>query len=423
MKKMWIVFRQEYLDRIRTRGFVLGTLLFPAFMALLIALPSVFMSVDVEKPARYAVVDSTGALFARLEVALADTNDVGARLYELEQVPPGGDPVPALTQRVQSEELGGFFVIGAGVTDGEGAASFYAQNVADEERNSHLRRVLGDIVRELRIERSQLAAEEIEAITKPVEFQTFRVREQGDASEDKGHTFLSAYIFGILFYITLFGSGAAALRTTLEEKMMRSAELMISTVRPLHLMGGKVLAVAGVTLTQLAIWFVAGAALIGQGATIPGGTGAAIAEIQKAGPSALAIACFFLFFVLGFLFYSGLFVAVGAMVNSETEAQQLQLSVMMPIIVAFMMMFLAIRDPDGTFIRIMSLIPFFSPILMVVRVTVLAPPIWEIGLCIAILIASIFGSMWLSARIFRVGLLMYGKRPTLPELVKWIRYA
>ena len=117
-----------------------------------------------------------------------------------------------------------------------------------------------------------------------------------------------------------------------------------------------------------------------------------------------------------------MFVAVGAMVSTETEAQQMQFPATMPILISFLMMFLAIRDPNGTLTTVLSLIPIFSPILMMVRITVVMPPAWQIALSIVLLIASVFGSMWLSARIFRVGLLMYGKRPDLPELMKWVRY-
>ncbi|MCA9728427.1 MAG: ABC transporter permease [Candidatus Eisenbacteria bacterium] len=423
MSKLWIVLCQEYLNRVRTRGFVIGTLLFPLLMILLMVLPAVLMNVDVEKPARYVVVDSTGVLFAPLAAALADTNEAGARLFQLEPAASGmSDPVQELTADVAADRIGGFFVLGRDLLEGNSQAAFYAKNVADEERNMRLRRTLDQLVRETRIEQSDLAPDQVREIMRPTGLHTFRVKGEGETTADEGHTFFLAYVFGFLFYFSMFAFGAMTLRTTLEEKTQRSAELMVSTVRPFQLMGGKVLGVAGVALTQMAIWFLAGALILTQGSGLPGGLSTVMAQIQQAAPSPFMIVSFFVFFILGFLLYSGIYVAVGAMVATETEAQQLQLPATMPILISFMMMFLAIRDPNGTVTTVLSLIPLFAPILMMVRITVLTPPAWQILLCVALLIASVAGSMWLSARIFRVGLLMYGKRPDLPELLKWVRY-
>lgn len=427
MSKMWIVFRQEYLNRVRTRGFLLGTVLLPVFIIVLMVLPALLMTMDVEQPGRYFVVDSTGVLFEPLAAALSDTNEAGQRLFQLEEVelgPGTADPIAELNAQVVADRISGFFVLGKGLLDGEGSSygAFYAKNVADEERNSGLRRVLEEVVRERRVESSQLASEEIERIMRPVSLRTFRVRGEGTASADNGQTFLVAYLFGFVFYLSMFSFGAMTLRTTLEEKTQRSAELMVSTVRPFHLMGGKVLGVTAVALTQLAIWLIAGALIVGQGVGMPGQMAAAMREVQAAAPSPIVLVFFFVYFILGFLLYSGMFVAVGAMVSTETEAQQMQFPATMPILISFLMMFLAIRDPNGTLTTILSLIPIFTPILMMVRTTVVMPPAWQIALSIVLLSLSVVGAMWLSGRIFRVGLLMYGKKPDLPELMKWVRY-
>ena len=427
MSKMWLVFRQEYLNRVRTRGFVLGTVLLPLFIILIMVLPAVLMTMDVEQPGRYLVVDSTGVLFEPLAAALSDSNEAGQRLFQLEKAalePGSADPIADLNAEVVADRIAGYFVLGKGLLDSEGSSygAFYAKNVADEERNADLRRVLEEVVRERRVEGSQLANQDIERIMRPVSLRTFRVRGEGTASADNGQTFIVAYLFGFLFYFSMFSFGAMTLRTTLEEKTQRSAELMVSTVRPFHLMGGKVLGVTAVALTQLAIWLLAGVLVVGQGVGLPGEMAGALEAVQAAAPSPVVLVFFFVYFVLGFLLYSGMFVAVGAMVSTETEAQQMQFPATMPILISFLMMFLAIRDPNGTLTTVLSLIPIFSPILMMVRITVVMPPAWQIALSIVLLIASVFGSMWLSARIFRVGLLMYGKRPDLPELMKWVRY-
>ncbi|MCA9756105.1 MAG: ABC transporter permease [Candidatus Eisenbacteria bacterium] len=439
MKKMWTVIRQEYINRVRNRGFLIGTVLLPILMAALMFLPAALMTVDVERAARFPVVDSTGVIFADFSSALADTNDAGERLYQFEdflRTPadmttlgeyrrenPSAGPVEYLSSQVEAGEIGGFFVIPETFVDGGAPAAFYARNVSDDVRNRRFRQVLDTTARSLRIEGSGLPAEEVEALVKPTRFSTFRVGEGGETSEDSGQTFALAYIFAFIFYLLLVISGITAMRATLEEKTARTAELMISSVRPFHLMGGKILGITGMSLTQIAIWFLSGAILLQQGKSLPGQIASVAELIDSVSPSPAVIVVFFTFFVLGFLFYSGLFVSVGAMVNSETEAQNLQTPVTMPIIIAFMMMFLGIRSPDGSLTTILSMVPFFSPILMTVRACVIMPPLWQILLSAGILVAGAWVSIWIAARIFRVGLLMYGKKPNLPELIKWIRYS
>lgn len=439
MRKMWAVICQEYVNRVRNRGFVIGTVLFPVLMAVLMFLPAALMTVDVEKAARYPVIDSTGVVFAELTTALADSTKSGDRLYVLEDFlaqavadegwesyaaeHPGAGPVDFLSAQVEREEIGGFFVIPRGFLEGTRAAAFYARNVSDDLRNRRFRQSLEEAARTHRIELSGLPAEEVARILRPTDFATFRIGEGGEASEDRGQTFFLAYIFSFLFYLLLIFSGISAMRATLEEKTARTAELMVSSVRPIHLMGGKILGITGTSLTQIGIWFLSGAVLLQQGRSLPGQISSVANMIDSVSPSPAILVVFFLFFVLGFLFYSGLFVSIGAMVNSETEAQSLQTPATMPIVVAFMLMFLGIRSPDGVLTTVLSMIPFFSPILMTVRACVVMPPLWQIALSAGFLLVGTWISIWIAARIFRVGLLMYGKRPNLPELVRWIRQA
>jgi ABC-2 type transport system permease protein len=175
--------------------------------------------------------------------------------------------------------------------------------------------------------------------------------------------------------------------------------------------------VGAVGLTQIAVWV-----LIGLGATTPGLL-AARSELSQIDLAPGALPAFAVFFVLGFMLYSALYAALGAMVNSEQEAQQWQFLVVMPLIVPVMMMTYVIRQPNAPLSVWMSLVPFFAPILMYMRVVVQTPPLWQIAVCVALLIATLWGVVALCSRIYRVGILMYGKKPTLPEIVKWVRYA
>jgi len=427
MKKMFLVVRQEYLNRVRTKGFLIGTLIIPIIMGVLILFPLLLDRVDDEGTRTFAVVDSSGVIFAQLAESFPDTTQAGDPRYRFEDYLRGHrtevDWAPRLSAETMNGTIDGFFMIPPSFPKGGTEARFYAQNVSDMSRNLRFRRALEGLARRARIKDSGLSEEQIGQILAPTAFTTFRV-DGGEATEDTGQTFGLAYVFSFVFYISLFTYGLTTLRTTLEEKTARTAELMVSHVRPLHLMGGKILGVGAVGLTQLGIWFLAAALLTTQSAALPGPMASAVEQIRATAPSPAVITVFFVFFFFGFLFYSGMFVSIGAMVNSETEAQQMQTPVVMPIILAFIIsMVLGTRSPDGTIVVVLSMIPFFSPILMVVRACVLMPPLWQILLSLGILILGTWASIWISARIFRVGLLMYGKKPNLPEMLRWIRQA
>jgi ABC-2 type transport system permease protein len=185
----------------------------------------------------------------------------------------------------------------------------------------------------------------------------------------------------------------------------------------MELLGGKILGIAGVGLTQYAVW--TGLALLG------GGSGIAMARSQMGEvsvPMTTLVFCI-VFFILGYLLYSTMYAALGAMVNSDQEGQQLQLLIVQFLIVPMLLMMPVLRAPNGTLATVLSLIPFYTPILMLLRISLVMPPVWQVALSIALLLLTNLGVLWVSARIYRVGILMYGKRPTLPELVRWVRAA
>ncbi len=425
MRKLLVVLLQEYTLKVRTKAFLAGTILFPLFIGGIMLLPALFMTMGIDRTLSIAVVDDTGRMMEPLSGTLADTTKAGQPVYTLVREPGRGRDREQLLRDLGNDVAGkridGFIMIPADLLDG-GAASYYAENVSDFNRNETLHRAITQVVRELRIGDSALDPDQVRSILGPVGFTTFRVGVGGEARQDQGTTFALAYVLGFIFYISLLIYGTMMLRAALEEKTSRSAEVMVSMVRSTTLMGGKILGIGLVGLTQLAVW----AVIVGLVLSYMTATGMALFGQQEIlaqiTPEPMLVVFFFIYFVLGFVVYAGLFGAIGAMVNSETEAQQLQTPVTLPIIIAFMMMFLAIRDPNATVVRVVSQIPLFSPILMMVRIAVQAPPAWEIALSVVILLAFIAWLIWAAGKVFRVGLLMYGKRPTLPELVKWIRF-
>jgi ABC-2 type transport system permease protein len=424
LNKLITVLRQEYLLKVRTKAFLFGTFVVPLLMAGLTVVPGFLMSMSVGKPGTFAVVDGSGVMLDPLQRALNDSTKAGQRLYDLVEEPAAGRSSDALARdlgtRVAEGKLAGFIILPDTIIAG-GEAAFYAENVSDFQRNEKIQHALEKAVREVRINRSRLDAAQVTGILKDVPLTTFKVGQGGEVRKDRGSTFAVAYAVGFIFYFALVLYGSMMVRAVLEEKTSRSAEVMVATVRASTLMGGKILGIGAVALTQLAIW----GAILGLFSLY-----ASSGAVTLLGPGGLgqfglnpSIAVFFPFyFILGFMFYAAIFAAVGAMVSSENEAQQLQFPISMPLILAFLLMLLAIRDPNAPLVRVCSFIPFFSPILMMVRICVQMPPAWEILASLAVLALSIAGVIWVAGRVFRVGILMYGKRPNLPELMKWIRH-
>jgi ABC-2 type transport system permease protein len=423
MGRLWVVVRHEYLMKVRTKAFLFGTFVVPVLFAAMGVLPAYFMSKSVKQTGTYVVVDESGVLFGPLVRALDDTTKAGQRLFNLVSEPANGrsrdDLKRELGARVAAGDLSGFFLVPGDAVDG-GDVAFGATSVSDFQRNESIHASLNEAVREVRISRTTLDPAAVKAVLKPTSFSTFKVGEKGEVKKDSGTTFVVAYIVGITLYMILAIYGGMMLRAALEEKTSRSSEVMVATIRASTLMAGKIVGIGLVGLTQVAIWATV-VVLFSSGSAsfMPAGSKEILSEI---GITPVMGIFFVVYFLLGFLFYAALFGAVGAMVSSETEAQQAQWPVMIPLLIAFMFMTMALRDPNAPLVRVFSLIPFFSPILMTVRICIVTPPWWEIALSVLLLVASIGAAMWIAGRIFRVGLLMYGKRPTLPELVKWVRF-
>jgi ABC-2 type transport system permease protein len=221
-------------------------------------------------------------------------------------------------------------------------------------------------------------------------------------------------------YMTVLLYGINVMRSILEEKTSRIMEVMLSTATSREMMAGKILGVGAVGLTQVGIWAAAAAAFAGYAVVTSG-----MLKQVKAAMNPMLLIYFVVFFLLGYVLYSTLCAAVGSMVNSEQEAQQMQFLVMMPMILAIIFITNIFMHPNSSIAVFGSLFPFTAPLVMFSRIAMQGGdiPAWQIGLSIALMLATIYGMIWLCGRIYRVGILMYGKKPTLPEIMKWIKYA
>ncbi|MDZ7343380.1 MAG: ABC transporter permease [candidate division KSB1 bacterium] len=429
MDKMWTVWRREYLSRIKTKGFIVGTIALPLFMVAIFVGPIFLALLQSGESKQIAVIDQTGVVFDSLYTALAETNEGGERRYNFikHEVEIGHLEAAkqSLSARVDNNELDGYIVIPAEVVEGA-AAEYYSKSVSNERENNEIEEAITNIVTEKRIQRSGLDATAIHKMVRPIKLSTFRIKAGGEEEKDPGFTFAIAYFLGFFIYITMFIYGAIVMRSVIEEKTSRVIESVISSVKPFHLMAAKIFGVGAVGLTQFLIWALAAGLLSLFGLQLAALFVSDPTKLQDVVLPTVPLATlgfFVLFFVLGYFLYSTMYAGIGALVNSEQEAQQLLFPIGMFIVVPILIMTYIITNPSSDASIILSLVPFFAPIIMLARIAVEMPPLWQIGACIFLMVATILGMIWIVGRIYRVGVLMYGKRPTVPEIIKWIRYA
>jgi ABC-2 type transport system permease protein len=429
MNKMWTVLRREYLSRVKTKGFIIGTILLPLFMVAMFVVPVLLVFLKSDKPKQIVVVDQTGEVFDSLSVALDEKNEAGQRLYNFIKREVASEELAAvkdsLSAQVDRGEWDGYIIIPASVFD-DGAAEYYGKTVSNERENEEIEDVITNTVTAKRIQRSGLEAAAVHKMVRQIRLNTFRVEAGGREKKDPGFSFMIAYFLGFFIYIAMFIYGAMLMRSVIEEKTSRVVESVVSSVKPFYLMAGKIFGVGAVGLTQFLIWAAAMGLLSLYGLQL---AAMFMDDPTKAQSLTLptislgTLGFFVLFFVLGYFLYSALYAGIGALVNSEQEAQQFLIPMSLLIVVPIMMMTYIITNPSSQTSVIMSLVPFFAPIIMLVRIVVETPPVWQIAASIVLMILAILGMIWIVGRIYRVGVLMYGKRPTLPEIIKWIRYA
>jgi ABC-2 type transport system permease protein len=392
-------------------------------MSLFIVVPLVVSLVSVARQENIGIIDASGQIFLDLDKRLDKKLKDGSRQYLLSKFKVTGDLNALkedLNQKVLAKELSSYIFIPADIAEG-GEVEYVSEHVSDFDKTANILNALNSIVIGKRLQNEGLDPQKIGQLMTRVNLSTKKVTTRG-VEEDTGGTFLISYFLVLVLYMTLIFYGQAILRGVIEEKSSKVVEIVLSSLKPFQLMAGKIVGIAAVGLTQYTIW-----ALFGLGISAYGGT-----FVTRAFPAASAFKIpsipayvfiyFIVFFILGYFLFSTLFATVGSMVNSEKEAQQLMTPVMMLLIIPILLMMLIMRSPDSSVAVILSMFPFFAPILMLLRVCVLLPPFPQVGGSILLLLLTTLLMIWLCAKIYRVGILMYGKRPGLREIIKWMRY-
>jgi ABC-2 type transport system permease protein len=422
MRKVWAVIRREFIERVRTKWFLVSTILGPLFMIGVTVLPSVLMT-RAGKVNRIVLVDEgSGAFAARLKTQLEGSNRYTVNLVQRDA--DRHDAVrDSLTDAIRSEDIDGFLTVSPATVE-SGVAEYRGRNVSSLTDMQVMEGLLRQSVVTERLMRQGVDPAVVQEAQHGIDLRTVRVTKHGATGESGMVTFFLGYGVGIVLYMIILIYGINVMRSVLEEKQTRIIEVLVSSLRPFQLMLGKVIGVGGVGLFQFGIWGLTGYLVMHFRTQIFGlfhlSAGQINAYPMPTIPGSL-LAVIAAYFILGYLLYSALFAVVGASVTADSEAQQAQQPVMMLLVFSLIVSFAALNDPGGQLAVVTSMIPFSSPIIMPVRVATSDVPTSQLALSLAISVVSSLLVVWVSARVYRIGILMYGKRPNMKELWRWAR--
>ncbi len=423
MRKIWLVVKREYLTRVRTKVFILSTVGLPLFSIGIFAFTMALADRKADHPIRISILDNLGGFAPQVLLSLDEKLPNGEPRFQLvrawDRPASTKEAYQELTRQVRNGQLDGFLEIPKDVLIGKDA-TFHNLNGSDYETDRTIRRALNSAVIERRLADRGVHIDNLSHIMQPVDLNLVKVTTNGK-SEENGQSLLVQLSIVMVLYITLLVYGVMTMRSVLEEKTTRIVEILASSVSTVHLLTGKILGVAAVGVTQYLIWMTTAALVSTYGAA----AGAAFRPGAAAPNFHLPISYLVypvIFFLAGYFLYASIYAAIGSMVSSEEELQQIQMPVTLAIVSCFILYPVIQRAPNSPLAIGLTMFPFSSPILMVFRITVQTPPFWQIALSLAICAATTVGVVRVAAKIYRVGILMYGKRPSLVELLRWLRY-
>ena len=436
MNKIGIIIAREFNERVRKKSFIISTLLMPILMLGMMAAPTLMMLFAKGEQKQIIVLDDSHCIAEQL------TGD-----EELEFLI-GNE---SLEQARADSEIFGVLWIGEDIVDNPSNVKLYTNSSSSMSLESNISSQMERIIEQERLKRYGIENLEqiIEDVKANVTLTTYRndLAEEGAEEEatSSGVAYILGLVLGMMLYMFLLIYGSMVMTSVIEEKGSRVLDVLVSSVKPFELMMGKILGVASVAVTQIAIWAVLVCGL--SAAVLPslmpedvmqtvqaveaGTMTSAEAGIDADMLSAVALATdpvklvmmfvwLLLFLVGGFLFYSAMFAAVGSAVDSIQDASQLQTPITVPIILALILAMSVFNDPSSSLAFWGSMVPFTSPVVMMARIP-FGIPTWEIVLSLVLLYISVAGMAWMAGKIYRVGVFMHGKKPTLKELLSWIR--
>jgi ABC-2 type transport system permease protein len=416
LRNTLLIARREYLERVRSKVFRITTLLVPIGMAGMALLGSM-SGKKLEGVQNLAILSNNAGLAQQVKAAL-DDGEFAPKLVEV-YAPSTDADVAEVKDQVASRQIAGYLTLETIPGEVEPETTWISGSsinlVGKAQMESAVRSAL---VREQLVKRG-VPEDEVHGLMKDVKLETKQLKNGAVVSSDSERSFLGAYGLIIVLYASVLIYGINVARSVVEEKTSRIFEVLLSTASADSLMLGKLLGVGAVGLTQMAIWI--GLVVFYAGSTMAAGQG--IHGLASLGITKAELGFFAIFFLGGFYLYSALAAALGSTVSGEQEVQQFSFILISPLVVSVVLLPYVLSNPNSTTAIVLSLLPPFTPIIMYMRICAQMPPAWQVWLSVALLAASVWAMVWLAARIYRVGVLMYGKRATLPEMIRWLKYS
>jgi ABC-2 type transport system permease protein len=428
MGKLLAVVKREYFERVKSPWFLAGTFLGPVLFGVITILPAVLaLKQETSKGlTNITILDASGAeIGARIRSALSggvQSSDSSSVVLQAVAQTELAAAESLVTKEVVAKTRTGYLVIDSAVLSG-GKVRYAGRNAASERDMDIVRAAVRQAVLSTRLTAAGLDPLKVQSLTAArTEVSTEKLDERGRGGSGIGSV-IFGYLIAFLLYMMIALYGQTIMRGVLDEKMTRVAEVIISSVKPDTLLAGKVIGVGGVGVTQQLIWIALGWAMITFRAPLLQAMGLPDVPISLPSVSAGAIALLLLFYILGFTFYASLFAATGSMVSNQEDIQQASLPVTMLLVFSIIFMQPILLQPESSLSRVMTMLPFSAPVLMPLRMATTQVPAWELAVSLGGMLVACVGAIWLAARIYRVGLLMYGKRPSFVEVLKWVRQA
>jgi len=413
MRNTWVIARRELLERVKSKWFVAITLLGPIFMVALVVVPAI-ISAKSTSGARMDIVDQTGVLGEPLAKKLHDDYDW------IVNVVPKDTPDQTELDKIRDDKINGFLTIPAGAVVFSNVL-YRGDNAASQYVGAYLQKAMTEVVFDARADLVKLTREQRAAMLGDVNVVPMHTTGEAEGSSGLG-SFLIAYILAFILYMVITLYGVNVMRSVVQEKTSRVMEFLVAVVKPQSLMSGKILGVGGAALIQLTVWLGIGAITLAYRTEILGAFGIDSGQSPLPPLDFFAVTITLVYFILGYFFYSAMYAAVGAMVSSEQDTQQVQMPVTMLLVIGVMCFQLIASSPRGGAASVMTMVPFWSPMLMPMRFVLGGATLGDVALSLGILLVSTILVVRAAAKIYRVGVLLYGKRPSVRELVRWLRY-
>ena len=410
--KIFAVTKWEFVEKVKTKGFIVSLILTPLLMVMMGILPGLLASKEDEKSKEFGLYDMSNSIGELLKTELTtkylitgDVPNYNVTLYE-----PYSD-IDSLRKSADKLCLNSVFESYIILYDDileTGNCEFRGTNVSNIRDVERVRASIKNVISEHILKDKGIELDVLKELNKPVNLESIKVSESGEGKKsDFLMTFFTSYIFIILLMMLIMLTGQMLIRSMVEEKSNRIIEILVSSCSPQELMAGKIFGLSFLGLVQIALWV-----FIGICASI---------SFNLDVVSLDHLFLILIYFLLGYLLYAAIFVSVGSICSTEQEAQQLTSYVSIVLVVPLVISFSVVQDPNSFLVKVLTYIPLLTPSVMIMRIPVVVPPAWEIIVSILILLLSVWLMIWIAGKIFRIGILVYGKRPSLKELFRWMR--